>query len=257
MRNLVVAITALITISVIACAQNTITGNKNYTTKKVDVKNEFTAITVNGSPDVYYTQTSGKPSVEIYGSSNIIPYVEVFVKGETLIVQYKRNTSINNPGKLEIRVSAPDVSTMTVHGSGDIYIEKGINTNKDLSFNVHGSGDIQGKNLKCNTLAASVHGSGDINFSGVSCSNIDANVHGSGDIVLNGKARNASYHVSGSGDITANGLQANNVEAYVNGSGDIRCFATDKLSGKVSGSGDVGYKGNPEIDFSRKGLHKL
>ena len=41
-------------------------------------------------------------------------------------------------------------------------------------------------------------------------------------------------------------------------SGDITCFATQSLSGGVSGSGTVSYRGNPKnIEFSRKGLRKL
>lgn len=257
MRKSLFIIMACIVFSINASAQTRITGNKRYTTEKIRVSSDFTAINVKGSPDVYYTQVSGKPSVEIYGSSNIIPYLDVFVENGTLIVKYKSNTSINNPGKLEVRVSAPDVTTMRVSGSGDIYIENGINTSDDLQFFVQGSGDIQGRNINCNNLSVKVQGSGDINLSAVDCANAEANVHGSGDIQLKGHARNAYYRVHGSGDISAQDMKVNNVEAYVHGSGDIRCHAVDQLKGKVSGSGDVGYKGSPEIDFPRKGLHRL
>jgi Protein of unknown function (DUF2807). len=257
MKNSLLVIAACLATSVGTSAQTRVVGNKDFITKNVDVNADFTAIQVKGSPDVYYTQTSGEVSIEIYGASNIIPYVETIVKDGTLIVKYKSNIIINNSGKLEVRVSAPNVTAMRVSGSGDIFIEKGISTNRDLNFEVHGSGDIHGKKLKSNNLYVHVHGSGDIDFSSVDCSRVEANVHGSGDIALKGKARDAYYRVNGSGDISASNMAVNNVEARINGSGDISCYAIDKLTGNVRGSGDVGYKGNPDVDFPRKGLYKL
>lgn len=249
-------VAAILLSTVTACAQNHVVANKKYITKNIDVKS-FKHISVLGSPDVIYTQTNGgKPTVEIYGSDNIIPLLEVTVNDNTLSVNFKKNTSISNSGKLEIRVSAPAVESMKVRGSGDISIPNGMSTS-GLALNVQGSGDISGKNITCNDLEISVAGSGDIKLSNVKATNIQANVAGSGDIELNGKATNAKFNVAGSGDISAQKLEAENVQANVSGSGDITCHAIKTLKGKVNGSGDVGYKGNPEISFSKKGLRKL
>ena len=46
-------------------------------------------------------------------------------------------------------------------------------------------------------------------------------------------------------------------DARISGSGSIRCYATENLTGGVSGSGNVAYKGNPQINFSKRGLQKL
>lgn len=247
---------AVLALSMPVSAQKSVTGNKDYKTKTLSLDN-FTAVNLNGSPDVFYTQASGKPSVEIYAASNIIPLIETYVKDGTLIVQYKKNTSINNPGKVEIRVSGPAVSEFKVNGSGDIHLKNGIDTRNDVNFMVNGSGDIDGKSINCNNLTVNVRGSGDIRLTNVKSKYTEVKVHGSGDIYLNGETENADYNVHGSGDISAVDLKAENVSAYVHGSGDIKCHAVRKLSGRVNGSGDVGYKGNPEIDFSKKGLRKL
>jgi hypothetical protein len=47
------------------------------------------------------------------------------------------------------------------------------------------------------------------------------------------------------------------LSASVAGSGSIKCFATEFLKVRTSGSGSVGYKGNPELDYPKKGLYKL
>lgn len=239
-----------------ACAQNRVVGSKNYITKNIEVKS-FKHIKVVGSPDVIYTQSNGKePKIEVYGSDNIVPLLEINVENTTLVVSFKKNTSITNPGKLEIRVSAPAVESMSVSGSGDIIIPNGISTS-GLSLKVSGSGDITGKNITCGNLDLSVTGSGDIELSNAKVQNVNAKVQGSGDIELSGTAMNANYQVTGSGDITAHKLKADHVQAGVSGSGDITCHAVETLKGKVSGSGDVGYKGDPDISFSKRGLHKL
>ncbi|WP_373725481.1 GIN domain-containing protein, partial [Bacteroides heparinolyticus] len=55
----------------------------------------------------------------------------------------------------------------------------------------------------------------------------------------------------------ASDFVAKRVSANVTGSGSIKCHATDFLKVRTSGSGSVGYKGNPELDYPKKGLYKL
>ncbi len=73
---------ALLAFSTTACSQQhtyrsggfgskTVKASKNYVTKDIKVDN-FTKLSVAGSPDVTYTQKSGKPTVEVYTSDNIV-----------------------------------------------------------------------------------------------------------------------------------------------------------------------------------------
>lgn len=283
MKNLATTLVAVIalTISTSVCAQNwkneTIVASKNYVTKDIKVQ-KFNKISVAGSPDVFFTQKAGSPKVEVYTSDNIAEVLEIKVKDNTLHIGFKKNTSIKMNGKkLEIRVSAETLSALSVAGSGDIYLNNGLKANNDLSVSVAGSGDIQGKDIQCNnlkisvagsgdikaeriqtsTLKVSVAGSGDIKLKDVNTVNTEANVAGSGTVSLSGATQSASYNVSGSGNLFANSFEAKNVSANVSGSGNIKCFATDFLKVRTSGSGKVGYKGNPELDYPKKSLYKL
>ena len=91
----------------------------------------------------------------------------------------------------------------------------------------------------------------------ISTSDTQVNISGSGNVLLDGKSTEAEYHIAGSGDINATELKVENVNARISGSGSIRCYATENLTGGVSGSGNVAYKGNPQINFSKRGLQKL
>ncbi len=77
---------------------------------------------------------------------------------------------------------------------------------------------------------------------------------GSGDMNLSGKTIDFEATISGSGDIKAYDLIADNVEATVSGSADIKVTANKMLKARVSGSGDISYRGNPEkVDTKTSG----
>ena len=256
-KNLLLSTCAVLLLSLTftACAQQRVTGSKNYVTKNVKVSN-FEGIKLSGSSNIIYTQKEGTPSIEIYGSDNLIPLLETFVENGNLIIKYKKNTSIRN-GKMQIKVSAPAISSLSISGSGDVKLANGITTNKDVAISISGSGDIEGNKVSCRNLAVKVSGSGDIDLKGVAANHTEVTISGSGDIDIAGNCADAAYKISGSGDINGANLKANSVNARISGSGSIKCYATETLQGGVSGSGAVGYKGNPRIEFSKKGLYRL
>lgn len=240
-----------------SCTQaQRVVGSGNLVTKEIKVGG-FNSLKLQGSPDVIYKQTAGKPSVELYGSDNIVNLLEVRTENGILLIKFKDNVNILNRGKLEVRVSGPSLEQINIQGSGDVLLVNGMKSDKGITFSIQGSGDIQGRGIKCPLLSLSVRGSGDIDLNEVSSRRTDVKIAGSGDIALSGRSQEVDFGISGSGDINAVGLMAQKVLAKISGSGDISCYATDYLTGSVSGSGDVGYKGNPRIEFSKKGLHKL
>ena len=87
----------------------------------------------------------------------------------------------------------------------------------------------------------------EIDFKNVKATTVMSEVNGSGDINIKGSAQKATLTVNGSGDISAEKLAATNVVATVAGSGDIVCYASRQLDARVSGSGDIEYKGSPSV----------
>lgn len=253
----------------------TVKASDNYVTKELRVK-DFNEICITGSVDVSYTQRSGKPEVEIYTSDNVVDLLDIYVKNGRLNVGFKKNVSVKY-NKLEVRVSSKDLSKVDVVGSGDFDFANGLKTDalsisvagsgdvkaddirctETLTMSVAGSGDIEGRNFHTETLEVSVAGSGDLNLEDVTATTTDASVAGSGTVRINGRTQNAEYSVAGSGDLFATDFEAQHVEASVAGSGDIKCHAVKYLKARTNGSGEIGYKGNPEVDYPNKKLYKL
>jgi len=232
----------------------------NYITKDLQIGN-FSAIKVQGSEDVLYSQsTDGTTSVKIYASDNIIDLLNIRVEDETLIIGYKKNVTIfgfGDKNEVKVIVSNPGLNSLKIQGSGDVLLKTAIKSDK-LDIAVQGSGDIKGAGIYCNEISTAVQGSGDVVLENIKSENIDATVQGSGDIALSGEAKIVSLKTQGSGDINAANLKGQDVSATTQGSGNITCYATGNLKGRINGSGDISYKGAPNIDFPQeKKLNKI
>ena len=104
-----------------------VVGSKNYISQEVKA-DHFNEIKLLGSANISYHQDT-RSHVEIHGSDNIIPLVETYVDGNTLMIKFKKNVSIWK-GKLEIKVFAPELNKLSINGSGNIKLINGIQTSK-------------------------------------------------------------------------------------------------------------------------------
>ena len=218
----------------------TVTPSKKYITKELNNVSNFSSISVLGSPDVEYRQSNGsKTTVSIYGSDNLVDLLEVSTVNGVLQVNIKKGVKIlSGERRLKVIASSPSLNQVNIKGS--------IKGN-DLNLNIAGSGDIEAENLQYTNIFALVKGSGDIDLKNVKATTVVSEVNGSGDINMKGSAQKATLTVNGSGDISAEKLAATNVVATVAGSGDIVCYASGQLDARVSGSGDIEYKGSPSV----------
>jgi hypothetical protein len=82
------------------------------------------------------------------------------------------------------------------------------------------------------------------------------NLNGVGDInIISGKAFDFRMNLSGVGNIDAQNYEAENVVVTLSGTGDIKTWVTKSLTGKISGVGNVLYRGNPSINnVNRSGV---
>lgn len=251
-----------------------IKASNTYVTKEIRTA-DFTKIQLTGSADVTYEQRQGQPRVEVYTSDNVLEALDIDVKGNTLRIEFKKGYKISY-NELKIKIQSSNIEGVSITGSGDVELKPGIKTSRmlltiagsgdidvtdltatDLEITIAGSGDVEGNLVKCSALKSSIAGSGDIDLKNLAAGSVQASIAGSGEMELKGTADTASYSIAGSGDIKARDMVVKHVEASTTGSGDIECHATDYLKIRTTGSGSVGYKGNPTLDVPRKNIYKL
>ena len=281
MKRFVLLLSAMLLCTSTIFGQVFTLGNKKvkasnvYVTKQIKI-DDFDRLEVAGSMDVVYKQVKGKPSLEIYTADNIVDLVKTEVVNGTLKIGFKKGYSISY-NKLIIRVSSEDINAISLAGSGSIDLVNGVKTNK-MNISLAGSGDVMGKNIFCQEdLRIALSGSGDVTMQQLACNQFDVSLAGSGDVLMKdvnvhtakvslagsgcvemyGKTDKSHFELAGSGEILAAGFEAKEVNISIAGSGDVECHATDHLKVSISGSGEVGYKGNPQLELPKRGVHKL
>lgn len=226
---------SLVLCSLVATAQwgKRVKGNGKTVTIKRSV-GDYDAVTVAGWFDVKLVN-GNEGELTLKGEENLLDYIKTEVKDGKLVIKTKKGVNLKpsnwNSG-IYITVPVESIEMVALSGSGDVIGETKIKTN-DFKTKVSGSGDI--------SLA-------------VEANTVEARLSGSGDINLSGKANDLDVRVSGSGDIKAYDLIAEFVTAQITGSADIKITANQMLKAKVTGSGDISYKGNPKkIDTKTTG----
>lgn len=233
MKKVITLSLVLFTIAASAQWGKRVKGNGKTVTIERSVE-DYDAIAVSGWFDVNLV-AGNEGELTLKGEENLLEYIKTEVKDGKLVIKTEKGVNLKpsnwNSG-IYVTVPVESVDMVALSGSGDIVGETTI---------------------KSNDFKTAMSGSGDITLS-VEANSIDASMSGSGDINLSGTVQDFEATISGSGDIKAYDLKAANVYAQVSGSADIKVTATEMIKARVSGSGDISYKGNPKkIDTKTSG----
>lgn len=195
---------------------------------------DYDAVAVSGWFDVDLVE-GNEGDISLKGEENLLEHIITEVKDGKLVIKVEKGINLKpSTWKEGIHVTVPveSINAVSLSGSGDI---------------------VGKKTLKTTSFTTSMSGSGDITLD-LDASSIAASMSGSGDINLSGSTTDFDVTISGSGDIKAYELEADNVDATISGSADIKVTANKRLKARVSGSGDIHYKGNPEkVDTKTSG----
>jgi len=223
----------LFTLSSTAQWGKKVNGNGNMVTIERST-GDYDEVAISGWFDVELVD-GNEGDLVLTGESNLLEHIKTEVKDGKLVVKVEKGYNLKpSSWKEGIKIAVPveSIDGVSLSGSGDI---------------------VGKKTIKTSNFRTSMSGSGDITLA-LQASNVNASMSGSGDINLSGSTTNFEVTISGSGDIKAYDLDADNVEATVSGSADIKVTANERLKARVSGSGDIHYKGNPDkVDTKTSG----
>ena len=226
----------LIALNFISCRKDDpwkVCGKGDNITEIRSVKG-FSGIDLCISADLYYQQDSIY-WVEVTAQPNVLSVIETAVYGNVLKI--KTNTWLVRHKPITVVVHSPDITYLSLSGSGNIYVQNAIAANY-MDILVNGSGNISVPSLTAKTLSTKISGSGNIKITG-------------------GEVSDEDLRISGSGNIDALNLIANTCRVNVSGSGDVFVNVLQKLYVTISGSGDVKYKGMPAVETHISGSGKI
>ena len=222
-------------------------GSGNLVTQRL-AHSGFSGIEVGGSWQV--TVRPGPYDVQVTVDDNVLDDLRVEVRGDALHFGLRPQLRLRRV-TLRAQVTMPALDVVGVSGSGDVTFSDF--ESPSLGLSVTGSGDVNGSGISVGVLAAGVSGSGDITLEGCATESAAVSITGSGDIMLNGTADeqpagSLTLQISGSGSADLGGcaFASANVGITGSGSGTLTLGGGD-LTGSISGSGEVRYRGSPAL----------
>jgi len=216
MKKLILA--GLMAVSGLSAAQQT----KNFQTSGYD------GISVAG-PYTVVLSDGKEGNITATGEADDLEALIVESDGKNLTIKPEKGWK-NRP-KRNVRITIPfeSINAVKLAGSGSITSSELISAT-NLSIALAGSGHISLK-AKADT--------------------IDAKISGSGDLELSGNTTKVETNLSGSGEIHAFGLYSAIAEANISGSGNCEINCSEQITARISGSGNIVYKGNPDVEDTK------
>tara|TARA_R110002050_G_scaffold188574_2_gene323172 strand:+ start:2129 stop:2899 length:771 start_codon:yes stop_codon:yes gene_type:complete len=226
MKHLTTTLLGLLIMGCLSSQKNhKINGNGHQVTLERTTK-DYDEIAISGFFDVALVE--GKEGmITLKGEQNILDHITTEVHGNKLTIKIKNGYHLKPSSwrkGVSITIPVESISALSLSGSGDIVGET---------------------TLVADNFETTMSGSGDISLA-LDVKSLKASISGSGDMVLSGETRDFDVSISGSGDIDAYDLIADNVDASVSGSANVKVTANRGINARVSGSGDIDYRGNPE-----------
>jgi len=194
----------------------------------------FERIEVAGPYDVN-VRTGGNPTVSASGPEKLLEQMVVEVKGDRLVIRPRKDRRIfswGRGGKAKVEVTAPQLRSAKIAGSGGIRIDRV--RGESFEGAIAGSGDLDVDSLEVGDLKLAIAGSGELR-------------------ARSGQARSASYKIAGSGDIDAGAIESETAEVSIAGSGNVSGRATGTADVSIMGSGDVVLTGGARCSISKAG----
>jgi hypothetical protein len=173
-------------------------------------------------------------SLTARGSDNILAMITTSVRGGTLVIEMEKNFAIKG-----LNDSTTPVFTIVV---------------KDLSrIKSSGFGAVELDGLTASRLEATFSGAGKVALRNLVLEELLLDLGGVGDVTLSGSAVAAEIHFSGVGTLDAADLKIQTAAVYLSGPGKATLWVTEKLTGVISGAGNVEYYGDPKTETGSTG----
>jgi len=201
-----------------------------YVYEESRVTANFSSIDLSLHANAYVTW-GPENTVAVVAAENLLDNISTHSNGNTLFID---NTQClrTRTGDIEVFITTPDIESVTLSGSGNIYIDSYFESSY-MELKVSGSGTINAPELYYDYIRTTISGSGDLNLAGITT--------------------NHNVSISGSGRVNAYDLLSARATVRISGSGDARLNVAQYIDASISGSGDLFYIGNPGLKVSITG----
>lgn len=188
------------------------------------IQTAFSKLVISGDFDVTVETSSANstPYVVVQAQENVIPRILTELKGDQMTFSIDGCVQLSQPVKIVVvNAGLQDIENT---GSGKLLCYMPYPARK-MKFSNTGSGDLA---FKVYSEELSIVNSG------------------SGNVIIQGVTRDLSIDNRGSGEVKTDMVKTENAVVDSRGSGDVWLHAASSLEIKLSGTGNVLYRGEPQ-----------
>ena len=142
----------------------------------------------------------------------------------------------NHPNDFLIKIFVPEIKELDCAGSSSIYGESNFQQDRNMDITLSGSGELD--------------------FA-LFTDDLDLELSGSAYAYIEGSVQNLDAEITGSGWLRSFNLQCDFADIRTVGSGSAEVNVTTDLDAFIIGSGDIFYKGHPDISAEITGSGKI
>ena len=179
------------------------------------------------TPGTLHIRQGSRESLEIDADSSVLQRIQTRIDGDILTIRLRRPLFGLFHGRIEYYLTIDDLDSVLTTSSGDVDIDSV--TTRELELASDSSGDIRVGSIKAEFLDVRLTSSGDLS-------------------IRSGRVTSQRIRCSSSGDFRAADVMSDTAEVTLTSSGDAHMHVTQRLTARLSSSGDLRLKGSPVID---------
>jgi len=235
-KLVLILVVTLLTLSTTACGVNfylpqTVKGNGQVVEESRAVES-FERLDFQGIGNIFVSYGE-KESLTIEAEENLLPYLETFARGDTLVIKVENGRNINPTAPVDFYLTVTSLESVNVSGLGNVELPE-IEIDR-FTIGISGAGDIEIEAMYADSFKAEMSGLGNLEING-------------------GEVVSQDVRISGSGKYDARRMDSQDANIEISGLGSATVSASEYLDVSISGAGDVEYYGDPEVDKSISGL---
>ena len=222
----------------------TLEGNGKVETSSRNIDEKFNSISLREDFDLELYQYN-KDSISVIAEYNLIPFINVHVKDERLIIRNNENKKFLTNYRVILKLYLKELSYIENLYQGRM-IADSLNL-KSLTLYQSEKGLMKINYLFAKDITVQQYNRNDIFLNG-DFNNVKIEQSGSGDLVIKGSSFKTSVSQNGSGIINLYNLNSSLLNIVQDGSGIAYCSVDSIFDVDIIGGGRVFYKGNPQIN---------
>jgi hypothetical protein len=188
-------------------------------------------------------------SLRIEAEDNLLEYIQTDVSAGRLTIETERGINLRDTEPINFFLTVTELDSIRISSSGDI-LAPDLQADR-FSITITSSGDLTMGDLDCNSLSVESSSSGSLTMGTLTSETINVRISSSGDVeIAGGQVQQQDITISSSGKYLAEDLASTEADVTLTSSGIARIRVSDRLSGRLSSSGDVYYIGDPRVNVS-------